>query len=429
MRQLNFYNFRKVNRERNFWVYKHLLFHRDRPGDLHLLRRRTCPGVDGRKIKLADLANMEQRSETSTPPPVTVSADNSETVSQSDSDGGNSISVQPKKRKYTKRKQSDPGLSLADDRTALKVANSSMFPTYIRDDCETAKKESSEGEDWVSTAEKYMKGPKRLVSPMSEPKRIKADLMEQSLLVSKVAKQLEEHARRAASSGRLGSKKRTGTVTPPYATDVKYHSLTYDDEVEIFDSIRGCVVERRTYGSDTNDDDDSDASSENNASIISLNESDIASADPFVPTSPIEDASVIEEVARKLLSTGGASISRDAQLTVAIAKFCMMTDPRDPALGEKAIDLMSVHGDLAHEFCLYKIALRPNHKLSMSDQHAAFMRDIFQGSSREVVQGFKTFVLNNLNELVRYSKTVNWIESEPLMKCYDVWFAGVTASA
>ena len=116
-----------------------------------------------------------------------------------------------------------------------------------------------------------MKGPNRLVSPMVEPKRIKADLMEQSLLVSKVAKQLEEHARRAVSSGRLGYKKRAGTVTPPYSTDVKYHSLTYDDEVEIFDSIRGCVVERRSYGSDTVDDDDtSDDISENNASIVSF---------------------------------------------------------------------------------------------------------------------------------------------------------------
>jgi len=49
VRQLNFYNFRKVNRERNFWIYRHKQFHRDRPQQLHLLRRRTCPGVDGRK--------------------------------------------------------------------------------------------------------------------------------------------------------------------------------------------------------------------------------------------------------------------------------------------------------------------------------------------------------------------------------------------
>ena len=32
-------------------MYKHPLFHRDKPHDLHLLRRRTCPGVDGRKVR------------------------------------------------------------------------------------------------------------------------------------------------------------------------------------------------------------------------------------------------------------------------------------------------------------------------------------------------------------------------------------------
>lgn len=49
VRQLNFYNFRKINRERTFWVYYHPLFHRDRPGEMHRLRRRTCPGFDGRR--------------------------------------------------------------------------------------------------------------------------------------------------------------------------------------------------------------------------------------------------------------------------------------------------------------------------------------------------------------------------------------------
>ena len=57
VRQLNFYNFRKVNRERTFWIYKHDLFHRDRPEDLHLLRRRTCPGVDGRKNRFSSVSS------------------------------------------------------------------------------------------------------------------------------------------------------------------------------------------------------------------------------------------------------------------------------------------------------------------------------------------------------------------------------------
>ena len=63
VRQLNFYNFRKVNRERTFWIYKHNLFHRDRPEDLHLLRRRTCPGADGQRTASSLWALVEYLSE------------------------------------------------------------------------------------------------------------------------------------------------------------------------------------------------------------------------------------------------------------------------------------------------------------------------------------------------------------------------------
>jgi len=55
VRQLNFYNFRKINRERTFWVYYHPLFHRDYPEKLAQLRRRTCPGFDGRRNKVPDI--------------------------------------------------------------------------------------------------------------------------------------------------------------------------------------------------------------------------------------------------------------------------------------------------------------------------------------------------------------------------------------
>jgi hypothetical protein len=41
-----------VNRERNIWVYHHPQFHRDHPQDLGKLRRRTCPGFDGRKQRI-----------------------------------------------------------------------------------------------------------------------------------------------------------------------------------------------------------------------------------------------------------------------------------------------------------------------------------------------------------------------------------------
>jgi len=41
VRQLNFYNFKKVSKERHMWVYHHELFHRDKPALLDKLKRKT----------------------------------------------------------------------------------------------------------------------------------------------------------------------------------------------------------------------------------------------------------------------------------------------------------------------------------------------------------------------------------------------------
>jgi len=108
-------------------------------------------------------------------------------------------------------------------------------------------------------------------------------------------------------------------------------------------------------------------------------------------------------------------------LTAAVAEFCMTTDPQDPFLGEKAIQLMSNHAELAQEFCRYKIALSPN------NTHGEFMKALFRGESKETVRGFKTFVLNSLKDLVR--ETQSWNEAAVLSKCYNVWFYGVSLSA
>lgn len=49
VRQLNFYNFKKTNKERSMWIYKHELFRRDRPDLLDKLKRKTSCG-DVRRV-------------------------------------------------------------------------------------------------------------------------------------------------------------------------------------------------------------------------------------------------------------------------------------------------------------------------------------------------------------------------------------------
>lgn len=41
VRQLNFYNFKKISKERHMWIYHHELFHRDKPALLEGLKRKT----------------------------------------------------------------------------------------------------------------------------------------------------------------------------------------------------------------------------------------------------------------------------------------------------------------------------------------------------------------------------------------------------
>lgn len=45
IRQLNFYNFKKVSKERVTWVYRHELFHRDHPEMMDNLKRKTNSSI------------------------------------------------------------------------------------------------------------------------------------------------------------------------------------------------------------------------------------------------------------------------------------------------------------------------------------------------------------------------------------------------
>ncbi|CAM9819319.1 unnamed protein product, partial [Hapterophycus canaliculatus] len=49
VRQLNFYSFKKISKERSVWIYKHAFFRRDEPELLHALKRKTNQhGAPGR---------------------------------------------------------------------------------------------------------------------------------------------------------------------------------------------------------------------------------------------------------------------------------------------------------------------------------------------------------------------------------------------
>ena len=460
VRQLNFYNFRKVNRERTFWVYHHQLFHRDRPEELHLLRRRTCPGVDGRKQRsdVSDTASVRSYS----PKPTAM---NSSSGADDDSDGPISFlknkrknrsyeskdSRKSRRKSYEVEKDQAESESDVDEVSPFAKRSKSLFkhesPTSVMN---IDSFNHMVSRDYDQSGNKgYMAT--RMVSPNifgDSGNRDRSNTIEQSVLVNKVAKRLEEHAKKAAAAKGLGSSKKSGTVTPPFSSRaLKYHALTYDDEIEIYDSARGCVVERQQPPKVT-------SLSDEGASIISNDEEDegvtgaakdgikFNDCNEDFSAPPVEDKSTISDIVRKLhgCAIQNTLASRvDGQLVAAVAGFCMLTNPRDVSFEEKCIELLYACGSLVTEFRRYKSALLPGSLPIETTAHRqtslldAQINQLFSDDKSSTIRTFKVFLLNNLEDLVKTTSLVSNVglsnsESECLNDSYRIWMTALRYS-
>ena len=551
VRQLNFYNFRKVNRERTFWVYRHALFHRDRPSELHLLRRRTCPGVDGRKHRPElDISSLETGLRSPKTGSLTSEVDQQDDLSDESIAITSDQSITKKRkikadrslqkklrrqRKITESRNSskhDPDLRINDGSPSA-VFHPTSNETQQSNHCNEVEENKSNhlrSQMFLTPELKSYAEPKSITTsnvmvkedfmnqtnnktsiavpidsklkvqgPVSPPPEImpleindlkeesphtllpslgtladdtdeknRSERMEQSLLVSKVARQLEEHAKRAAAAAALGhsrrgGRRRAGTITPPhhFPTDtMKYNALTYDDEVEFFDSKQQKNTNKKVKnGSDghaiVTDGDESDEDFKVNISVASSDKLETKSASivhnnanlgkvETVAThkAPVSDTAVVSEVVRKLhnwVGRSGFASKEDGQLAAAIAGFCMSTAPQDPYFGNKARHLLLACGILAQEFRCYKAALSPNSAppdfFTNEQTKPALITQIFDGdsSANDAVRVFKVFVLNSLGDLVtnpNLASSVSLSRSEAtcLNECMKVWFEGVMAS-
>lgn len=210
MRQLNFYNFRKVNRERTFWVYKHPLFHRDRPQDLPLLRRKTC-GSTPTPDKTA--SNTDKASSAIEPP------------TKSRNTSSNSSSGRP------------PRASPVDIISSAAAASQYSVPGYGHLHSTRSPSPTFSASDLDSSDDEDEK---------SKNKRSRHERSQQSLTVSNVAQQLEVYAKRHRTQSadvtpmfededQAPKKKKRSASLPVSLSNsdtMKYHALTYDDEVD-----------------------------------------------------------------------------------------------------------------------------------------------------------------------------------------------------
>lgn len=278
IRQLNFYSFRKVNKERNFWVYRHPLFHRDHPDELHLVRRRTCQGVDGRKHRPEfDIASLEKgaastldergapikkgakKKAAGATPTKSPAVKKAPKKSPKRSAEPAEVTPTPKKKRVSKSFVSTPAKLVkgsddsdsSDDEGAITsrtTQSTTPFGEVLMSPRAQMKqsypRQVSVSDMSPNSGTKTPPGRDHILLEAATASDVgRFEQKEQMMMVAEVSMALEEHLKRAksaAAASAIGGKKKSaasarrvsvlGTVTPITDT-MKYNGLSYDDDI------------------------------------------------------------------------------------------------------------------------------------------------------------------------------------------------------
>ena len=362
VRQLNFYSFRKINRERNVWIYKHKLFHRDRPEDLHLVRRRTCPGLDGRKQRFSRFSARQL----------------SGGGSGSDDEESSSVEVAianevPVSSDFPEKRDLDMS------------AREEPVPKRSR---KTFSSEPPESDVFVDTSMLTQPEPRaeetlEVSSQNERDERMEA--VEQSLIVSEVSKKLEQYAKRAAYGGSGSRSKRggSGVVTPPFGSSqhfVPTALLTYDDE------YLGQPEEERkeTQGVIT---DSESLSNDDPASITS-----VVTPEKRKAVLAVENIATAKSIVARIMESRPMDKRAELVAPSSVLGFCVATAPvGEQGLCSQILQLLASCEQLASEFHTYRAALRPDAIPGRGTLQQIWSRE---SSRLEAIRDFKTFAVN-----------------------------------
>lgn len=381
------------------WVYKHDLFHRDRPEDLTLLRRRNGPtSREGRRRQLNDMlppkaSSVNHRSDDES----TASSDGDCVILKSkkpdkkrpaDVTPNSSVASAPRKRQALLWTTPLPDADNFVLRLDCKVDNSMMQPVLLT--------ESDESDDQGSASS--------VVDELTNNQ-------DQITVVLEVASQLDLHARRAMIGDRNSksrSRRSNGVVTPSFAPLRNFmvpsgNLLTYDDEFE--DSL------------DLVKDEDSHVP-ENSGFVSSDSDtSGIISACRFSAyTLPMANNTV-----QNIMDSVGID-NQNALITAAkVAIFCLSTSP--PRLAESSYhfgrvsELLASCKNLSAEFSLYRSALSP-----LADNASCLPPVQFGGrhgeSPGDATRVFRTFAINALQKLMACA--ILFVEDDKLSRDGDL---------
>jgi hypothetical protein len=253
----------------------------------------------------------------------------------------------------------------------------------------------------------------------------KLEMLEQSMVVSDVAMKLEEYAKRARKNGMLPARVRRqgpGVVTPPFGTSSYQVSmsaselLTYDDEYDAEEArATDLLVGRGTSSSSVVT--DSDVEEE------SLEESKLPKEFMIAPVALPHAKSITECLLLKDVTSA------------AVSGFCMSTAPSGfQDMPRKILQLIASCETLANDFHQYRMALNPAH----SGDPAVLLHNVRmnhvqnwerEGSRCDAVRDFKVFSVNCLLKILwgrgDASVGLSDVDRAALKHTADVWLRSI----
>jgi len=411
VRQLNFYSFRKINRERNVWIYKHNLFHRDHPEELYQVRRRTCPGVDGRKQRFSRLSAHK--------------------LNKSDNEGGGDSTSEDDSVEEEQQLGNDPEIyNIVQSFSSSKRNNEVLDNTNTSTSIRSSKKARILPVSDQTITNDFEVDTSVMSNPIPSPKIVRDSIFEidyladdgsaretndrtemiHSLVVSEVAIKLEAYVKRAMKERGLTRTRRggSGIVTPPFGTSFTMTSrdlITYDDEYRYDNgNVESNVV------SDTDD----NVSVEGNELCVGIDK------EMFV--APVLDIDTVKQISTQILQRANLLNGEVLRACANVAAFFMCTAPKEEPdqCSSKVLQLLSTSNQLEAEFYFYRAALHPTLFLESNIsndgqfteiQSTALRNSLIGGAGRlESLREFKVFAVNLIYKLLRNNGCFSEIE-------------------
>lgn len=386
-----------------------------------MVRRRTCPGLDGRKQRFSRFSTRKVRRNESGTDKGPNSEDESSSVVESSGEEDSTSSHSSRKR------EPEESEDIQDSSKKQRWSEEPQQTEFI----DTSMIQSAEEEGLLSQGVNEDVEVRSLGAKTDD----RVEMIEQSMIVSEVAMKLEEYARKAMKGrGNLRSRRGgPGVVTPPYGSSLHFHAssrgmITYDDEYEDEEQS-----EKDHFGVPVVITDGDDSLNNEQETV------------EYIPkellVAPVGNLSAVKEITNFILHIEGGVNNGSTVSSAAVAGFCMSTAPvGDEALPDKICQLISSCEKLGVDFNRYRAALHPSHQSGVSPPYtpsAATSRIVWQreASRNDIVRDFKTFSVNHIQMILgkNHVKGFHSILARPdriaLERTADVWLKSVMSTA